>query len=105
MQYYRIDVYVPGTHADAVKSAMFAAGAGRLGNYDSCCFQICGTGQFRPLDGANPYLGTAGQVEQVTEWKLEMVCPEERLRAVITALRGAHPYETPSYQYWAVSLE
>ena len=105
MKYRRIDVYVPETHAESVKQAMFAAGAGRIGNYDSCCFQIVGRGQFRPLDGSSPYLGSAGRVEHVTEWKLEMIFPEEKLREVIAALRQAHPYETPAFQHWPVELE
>ena len=105
MKYRRIDVYVPETHAEAVKQAMFEAGAGRIGNYDCCCFQTVGRGQFRPLDGASPYLGSAGQVEHVTEWKLEMIFPEEKLREVISALRRAHPYETPAFQHWSVDLD
>ena len=104
-KYRRIDVYVPETHAEAVKRAMFAAGAGTIGNYDCCCFQTVGRGQFRPLDGADPFLGTNEKVEHVTEWKLEMICPEERIRAVIEALRGAHPYETPAFQHWSVETE
>ena len=105
MKYRRIDVYVPETHAEAVKQAMFAAGAGTIGNYDCCCFQTVGRGQFRPLDGSSPYLGSAGRVEQVTEWKLEMIFPEEKLQEVIAALRRAHPYETPAFQHWRVELE
>ena len=105
MKYRRIDVYVPETHAEAVKQAMFEAGAGRIGHYDCCCFQSVGRGQFRPLDGSSPYLGSAGQVEHVTEWKLEMIFPEEKLREVIAALRRAHPYETPAFQHWIVELD
>ena len=105
MKFRRIDVYVPETHAEAVKQAMFEAGAGRIGNYDCCCFQTVGRGQFRPLDGSSPYLGSAGQVEHVTEWKLEMIFPEENLREVISALRRAHPYETPAFQHWSVELD
>ena len=105
MKYRRIDVYVPETHAEAVKQAMFAAGAGSIGKYDCCCFQTVGRGQFRPLDGSSPVRGSAGRVEHVTEWKLEMIFPEEKLREVIAALRRAHPYETPAFQHWRVELE
>ena len=73
MKCRRIDVYVPESHAEAVKRAMFEAGAGTIGNYDCCCFQTVGRGQFRPLDGSSPFLGAKGRVEQVTEWKLEMI--------------------------------
>lgn len=79
MKYRRIDVYVPETHAGIVKDAMFAAGAGAVGNYDCCCFQVCGRGQFRPLVGSDPFIGAQGRVEHVTEWKLEMICPEGRI--------------------------
>ena len=105
MKYRRIDVYVPESHAEAVKNAMFAAGAGTIGNYDCCCFQTVGRGQFRPLDGSSPFLGSNGRVEHVTEWKLEMIFPEEKLREVIAALRRVHPYETPAFQHWSVELE
>ena len=105
MKYRRIDVYVPETHVEQVKNAMFNAGAGSLGNYDRCCFQMCGCGQFRPLDGANPHLGSNGREEHVTEWKLEMVCPEQKIRDVIASLRETHPYETPAFQHWSVELD
>ncbi len=105
MKYRRIDVYVPETHAGPVKQAMFRAGAGGIGNYDCCCFQVCGRGQFRPLEGAEPFLGTCGCEENVTEWKLEMICPEEKIRDVIAALKAAHPYETPAFQHWSVELD
>lgn len=105
MSYRRIDVYVPETHVEAVKDAMFAAGAGVLGGYDRCCFQTVGRGQFRPLSGANPFLGAVGREEQVTEWKLEMICPEKDIRAVVAALRAAHPYETPAFQHWRVEID
>lgn len=103
MHLFRLDVYVPETHVESVKQALFEAGAGRLGAYDSCCWQTEGVGQFRPLDGAKPFLGEPGRVERVKEWKLELVVEETALEAVLTALRRAHPYETPAYQYWPVN--
>ena len=105
MKYRRIDVYVPETHLEQVRNAMFNAGAGAIGKYDRCCFQFRGHGQFRPLDGAHPYLGSEGREEHTAEWKLEMVCTEEKIRAVINALRKAHPYETPAFQHWSVELD
>jgi hypothetical protein len=90
-------VYVPASHLEEVKQALFAAGAGKIGNYDSCCWQTKGTGQFRPLAGSHPHLGRQDQVEKVDEWKLEMVCEKAVLEPVIAALRKAHPYETPAY--------
>ncbi|SUG40496.1 NIF3 1 [Pseudomonas aeruginosa] len=69
---YKLCFYVPESHLDVVKQAVFAAGGGRIGAYDSCCWQSLGQGQFRPLDGSQPYLGQVGQVEHVAEWKVEL---------------------------------
>ena len=62
---YKICVYVPEKHVETVKRALFDAGAGRIGNYDSCCWQTDGIGQFRPLAGSNPAIGSQNVVEQV----------------------------------------
>ncbi len=94
---YKITVYIPDIHLEPVKQALFNAGAGTIGNYDCCAWQTLGTGQFRPLSGANPFLGQVGAVEQVLEYKVELVCAEDRLDAAIRALKAAHPYETPAY--------
>ncbi|MDD3118434.1 MAG: hypothetical protein PHQ27_04605 [Victivallales bacterium] len=102
MDFYRLVFYVPATHLEATKRAVFAAGGGRIGNYDCCAWETAGTGQFRPLDGSKPFLGCRGKVEVVPEVKVEMVCGPEVLAAVIAALKAAHPYETPAYQYWPV---
>lgn len=104
MRIYRLDVYVPETHADALCEALFAAGAGHIGNYDRCAFAFSGRGRFRPLAGADPFLGTAGQDESVREIKIEAVMAAEVKDAVIAALKRAHPYETPAFQYWAVEV-
>lgn len=92
-----LQVYVPESHLESLKAALFNAGAGRIGNYDSCCWQTKGTGQFRPLENSHPYLGTQDKVEQVAEWKIELVCEDALLPNVIEALKAAHPYETPAY--------
>ena len=76
---------------------MFEAGAGRVGNYDCCAWQTRGEGQFRPLDGSTPFLGNQGQIETVIEYKLELVCEGPCLKAVIAALKRAHPYEEVAY--------
>ncbi len=94
---YHISFYVPETHAEEVKEGMFTAGAGKIGTYDRCSFEIRGTGQFRPLPGSSPFLGTTGEVERVVELKIEMVCEEYALAATIAALKQHHPYETPAY--------
>jgi len=85
---------------DVVKNAVFAAGAGRIGDYDQCSWQVLGQGQFRPLDGSQPFLGQTGVVEQVQEWKVELVVADELIRPVVAALKQSHPYETPAYEVW-----
>ena len=104
-EYYKVDFYVPATHLEEVKSAVFDADGGRLGNYDNCCWQSEGTGQFRPCPGSKPFIGTQGAVEQVSEFKVEFICDSRYVKQVIAALKEAHPYETPAYQYWAVEIE
>ncbi|CAD5108091.1 Nif3-like dinuclear metal center hexameric protein [Zestomonas carbonaria] len=100
---YKLCFYVPESHLDAVKSAIFEAGGGRIGNYDSCCWQVLGQGQFRPLQGSQPFLGQTGQVERVAEWKVELVVADELIHAAVKALRKAHPYETPAFEVWRLS--
>ena len=93
----KIEFYVPESHLEPVKSAMFAAGAGRVGDYDSCAWQTLGQGQYRPLEGADPFQGDIGKVETEPEYKVEMVCREALIHAAISALRDAHPYEEVAY--------
>lgn len=94
---YKLVFFVPESHLEIVKSAVFEAGAGKIGNYDQCCWQVPGQGQFRPLPGADPYLGQVGECEQLPEYRVELVCAGEYIRASIAALVAAHPYETPAY--------
>nr|WP_208022053.1 NGG1p interacting factor NIF3 [Aestuariicella hydrocarbonica] len=94
--------HVPASHLDAVKSALFEAGAGKVGDYDSCCWQVLGQGQFRPLAGSQPYLGQQGRLEAVAEYRVEMVCSDECIRAAVKALKLAHPYEEPAYDVMKV---
>ena len=81
---YKIEFYIPESHLEQVKKAMFDAGAGKLENYDLCCWQ------------------TRGNAEKDTEWKVEMVCADDCIEQAINALKENHPYETPAYQYWEV---
>lgn len=92
-----ISFYVPVKDADKVKDAMFQAGAGRIGNYDYCSFEMKGIGQFRPLPGSNPTIGPECELETVEELKVDMVCEDAVIRDVINALKKSHPYETPAY--------
>lgn len=89
--------HVPIPDTDAVLDALFAVGAGQLGNYDSCAFVTVGTGQFRPLPGANPTLGQVGKLEHVKENRVEVAFPHRLHHPVVAALRESHPYEEPSF--------
>lgn len=100
---YKLCFYVPDSHLEGVKAAVFAAGAGRIGHYDSCCWQVLGQGQFRPLEGSAPFVGQLGVVEEVAEWKVELVVADELIHAVVKALKTAHPYETPAFDVWRLS--
>ena len=102
---YKLCFYVPESHLEAVKHAVFTAGAGRIGDYDSCCWQVAGNGQFRPLEGSQPYLGQQGSVEQVPEYRVEMVCDSKHIKAVVAALLDAHPYEEPAWDVIALVTE
>jgi len=97
---YKLAFFVPDSHVEVVKDAVFAAGGGRIGDYDHCAWQVLGLGQFRPLDGSQPFIGEAGQVERVEEWKVELVVGDELIRGVVGALKASHPYETPAYEVW-----
>ena len=94
---YKLTVFVPDEALEQVKSALFAAGAGSIGNYEQCCWQVLGTGQFMPLVGSTPHIGEQNTLESVNEWRVEMVVDDASITAVITALKSAHPYETPAY--------
>lgn len=98
----KLTVYVPDSHLEPVKAALFAAGAGRVGAYDCCAWQVLGEGQFRPLAGANPHLGCVGELARVPEWRVELVLAAERAKEVVAALRSAHPYEAPAYDLVAL---
>ncbi len=89
--------YVPQSHLEIVKQALFSAGAGKMDNYDSCCYQTLGQGQFRPNPGSSPYIGEVGMLEQVEEWRLELVVDEEHAAQAVSALLESHPYEVPAY--------
>ncbi|MGI9278638.1 MAG: NGG1p interacting factor NIF3 [Endozoicomonas sp.] len=101
---HKLCFFVPESHLEAVKTAVFAAGAGRYENYDSCCWQTSGQGQFRPLEGSDPFLGKQGEVETVEEFKVEMICEGAYLEAAISALRSAHPYEEPAFETWPIRV-
>ena len=94
---YQLIFYVPDSHLENVKNALFNAGAGRIGNYDCCAWQTIGNGQFRPLADSNAFIGTKNEITKVSEYKVEMVCSAAIIKRVLQTLITAHPYETPAY--------
>jgi dinuclear metal center YbgI/SA1388 family protein len=93
----KLVAYVPREAAEAVRTALAEAGAGAIGDYDSCSFSSVGEGRFRPLDGASPTVGSVGSLEVVDEVRVEAVLPRSRRTAVVRALLAAHPYEEVAY--------
>jgi dinuclear metal center YbgI/SA1388 family protein len=93
----KLVVFVPVADAELVREALAEAGAGRLGDYDSCSWSTDGEGTFRPLPGAAPAIGTVGSLARVPEVRLEVVVPRASRRTVLEVLHATHPYETPAY--------
>ena len=91
--------YVPDSHLESTKQAIFSAGAGGIGNYEHCAWQVKGIGQFKPIKGADPYIGELGKLEQVDEWRVETIVIEENAKAVAKALKASHPYEEPAFEF------
>lgn len=89
----KLEVFVPIASIELVREAMFLAGAGEIGNYSECSFDITGTGSFKPQSGSTPFLGKVGEREHVEEGKLEVLVTSHRLSAVVNAMKAAHPYE------------
>jgi len=94
---YKLGIYVPASHLEIVKQALFDAGGGKIGDYEHCCWQAKGVGQFRPGSAANPFIGKPGALEQVEEYRVELVIEDARARVVMAALRSSHPYEEPAF--------
>jgi hypothetical protein len=98
----KLVVFVPAEALDAVRDALFAAGAGRIGDYERCSWYTEGTGTFFGTKRAEPTIGERGREERVPELRLETVYPAEREEEVVQALREAHPYEEPAFDLYAV---
>lgn len=92
----KIVVFVSASDVAKISTALFAAGAGQIGQYDSCSFRLAGTGTFRGNENSNPTLGKKGHFEEVEEFRLEVLCPTSQLEHAITAVRQAHSYEEPA---------
>jgi dinuclear metal center YbgI/SA1388 family protein len=96
----KIVVFVPDSDLERVADAMFAAGAGQIGSYRECSFRLSGIGTFFGTESANPAVGQKGRREQVDEWRLEAICPTEKVAHVTAAIRLAHSYEEPAYDVY-----
>lgn len=102
---FKIVVFVPLEHVDNVRQALAAAGAGWIGGYSHCTFQVEGTGTFLPQEGTNPYIGTPGILERVREARLETIVPAARLGQAVSNMLRAHPYEEVAYDVYPLALE
>ncbi len=100
MPLLKLVYFVPEEARDATREACFAAGGGRIGDYERCSWYIRGTGTFLAGAGADPAVGEVGQEEHVAEYRVEVVVPEESLSAVLDALREAHPYEEVAFDLY-----
>ncbi|MPN05522.1 GTP cyclohydrolase 1 type 2 [bioreactor metagenome] len=94
-EYCKLEIFVPESHLPPLREALREAGAGHIGNYDSCLSYSRVTGCWRPLPGSSPYLGEENTLQTAPELKVEVLCPRARLEAVLAAVRLAHPYEVP----------
>ena len=96
----KLVVFVPPDALDAVRSALFEAGAGRIGGYERCSWYAAGTGTFLGGKATSPTVGERGREERVEELRLETIYPVERDAEVVRALRAAHPYEEPAFDVY-----
>jgi hypothetical protein len=99
----KLVVFVPREALDTVRDAVFAAGAGRIGEYERCSWYTEGTGTFFGGEGTDPTLGERGREERVPELRLETVYPADREEEVVRALRSAHPYEEPAFDLYRLA--
>jgi len=101
---YKLVIYAPLSHAEKVREALGDAGAGKIGNYSHCTFSVEGVGRFLPLPGAHPHIGEVGKLEEVREERIETICAGGLLKAVLEAVRKAHPYEEPAIDVYPIEV-
>lgn len=95
---YKLNYYVPTDAIESTKQALFNIGVGKYGNYECCSFETLGTGQFKPIDNANPHIGELNKIEKVQEYKVEMICRDELIKEAVKVLKEVHPYEEVAYE-------
>lgn len=98
----KIVVLVPEEYSNKVRMAMGDAGAGKIGNYSHCSFTTKGIGNFLPGEGANPFIGEVGKMEEVKEDKIEVICEKEQAKEVIEAMKKVHPYEEIAFDIYTL---
>ena len=99
---YKLIFFVPESHKETVKQALFAQGAGRYEAYDCCSWEVLGSGQFKPLLGSQPYIGQQDIIETVAEYRVEMICSADNIKTILQTLIHYHPYETPAYEVLSI---
>jgi hypothetical protein len=97
---YKLVWFVPASHLQATRDAVFVAGAGWIGDYSRCSWATLGEGTFFGGEGTRPAVGRSGRDERVTEYRVETIVPQDKLAAVVEALRRAHPYEEPAFDVY-----
>ncbi|MCP8352158.1 NGG1p interacting factor NIF3 [Candidatus Synchoanobacter obligatus] len=95
---YKMVFFVPPSHFSEVKTAVLSTGAGRVGQYEHCLWYVLGKGEYRPCEGAEPFLGKAGRLERVEEYRVEVLVQDDFLESAIAALKLAHPYEEAVFE-------
>ena len=96
----KLVTFVPETHIENVRTALFNAGAGQIGDYDSCSYNLLGEGTFRAKAGANPFVGEIGEMHIEKEVRIETILPRYKQNDVLRALLAVHPYEEPAYDFY-----
>ena len=99
----KLVVFVPREALASVREALFAAGAGRIGDYERCSWYTEGTGTFLGGEGSSPSVGQPGREQRLSELRLETVYPEEREAEIVAALRASHPYEEPAFDLYKLA--
>jgi len=99
---YKLNYYVPADAKESTKEALFAIGVGMFNNYESCCWESLGEGQFKPIHNANPHIGTLNILEKVAEYKVEMICSDALIHKALTTLKETHPYEEVAYEVFKI---
>tara|TARA_R110002111_G_scaffold101521_3_gene157256 strand:- start:28 stop:366 length:339 start_codon:yes stop_codon:yes gene_type:complete len=102
VKHYKLVFFVPESHKEQLKTLLFEQGAGQYQDYDSCAWETLGQGQFRPLPGSDPFLGQTNMIERVAEFRVEMLCQCQHIKAILQTLIAYHPYEVPAYEVWPI---